>query len=227
MSGFIINAPLYGYEPVIVLRYVDCGRRRRAEEFRFHIAFYLGVLAVRDHIISKDAGYDPLIQHLRAKNITAHRCEDVLDIPIIKKSLPSPPPLAPAHEPHSLPAAGAPSTTQRKQNRHPVDATTTSDARSSATNGESAKADHNTGQRALNVTALPELIETQLQKIIARLKPHPASRPRTIATLKKHIPSLLGRRVADETVEHIVGELHRRGVITIEQQQHVTYHFAP
>lgn len=220
---------LTGNSSKVVLIVNAAGEQRSSD---FHIAFYLGVLAVRDpgahfYIISKDAGYDPLIQHLRAKNITAHRCEDVLDIPIIKKSLPSPPPLAPAHEPHSLPAAGAPSTTQRKQNRNPVDAATTSDARSSATNGESAKVDHNTGQRALNVTALPESIETQLQKIIARLKPHPASRPRTIATLKKHIPSLLGGRVADETVEHIVGELQRRGVITIERQQHITYHLAP
>lgn len=105
----------------------------------FHIAFYLGVLAVRDsaayfHIISKDTGYDPLIRHLRAKNIKAHRFED--DILIIKKSPPSPPPLAPALEPHSLPAAaGALSALQPQQNGHPVAASAMPKTGAHATNG--------------------------------------------------------------------------------------------
>ncbi|ABU56815.1 PIN domain-containing protein [Roseiflexus castenholzii] len=89
----------------------------------FHIAFYLGVLAVRDsaayfHIISKDTGYDPLIQHLRARDIKAHRFEDVRDIPTIKKDLSSPLPPAPAPEPRCLPAAGAPSVPQPEPNEH-------------------------------------------------------------------------------------------------------------
>lgn len=84
---------------------------------------YLGVVAVRDsaayfHIISKDTGYDPLIQHVRARNIKAHRFEDVRDISIIKKALSSPPPSAPAPEPRCLPAAGAPSVPQPEPNEH-------------------------------------------------------------------------------------------------------------
>lgn len=42
----------------------------------FHIAFYIGELAQRDpdgyfHIISKDAGFDPLIKHLKERRIFA------------------------------------------------------------------------------------------------------------------------------------------------------------
>lgn len=56
----------------------------------FHIAFYLGVLAVRDsaayfHIISKDTGYDPLIQRLRARDIKAHRFEMSAPSPSYRK----------------------------------------------------------------------------------------------------------------------------------------------
>jgi len=81
-----------------------------ANALDFHIAYYLGVLAVRDpeahlHIISKDAGYDPLIQHLRAKNIKAHRFENVGDIPIIKKALPPLSSPASTPESHGRPAA--------------------------------------------------------------------------------------------------------------------------
>lgn len=57
----------------------------------FHIAFYIGQLAALEpeayfHIVSKDTGFDPLIQHLKGKKILACRSKDVTDIPIIKAS---------------------------------------------------------------------------------------------------------------------------------------------
>jgi hypothetical protein len=55
----------------------------------FHIAFYIGHLAAQDptayfHIVSKDAGFDPLVQHLKARKIFAARSNDVADIPLVK-----------------------------------------------------------------------------------------------------------------------------------------------
>jgi len=55
----------------------------------FHIAFYIGHLAAQDenaffHIISKDTGFDPLIQHLKSRKILAGRVTDIIDIPILK-----------------------------------------------------------------------------------------------------------------------------------------------
>lgn len=57
----------------------------------FHIAYYLGQFAFEEptayfHIISKDTGFDPLIQHLRSKKILAGRVETVADIPVLKAS---------------------------------------------------------------------------------------------------------------------------------------------
>jgi hypothetical protein len=57
----------------------------------FHIAFYIGRLVAKEpsayfHIISKDTGFDPLIQHLRSKKILAGRVETVADIPIVRAS---------------------------------------------------------------------------------------------------------------------------------------------
>jgi len=42
------------------------------------LAYYVGRAAVNDphgffHIISKDAGYDPLIEHLRSRHVRAYR----------------------------------------------------------------------------------------------------------------------------------------------------------
>jgi len=63
----------------------------------FHIAFYIGHISASDptayfHIISKDTGFDPLVQHLKAKKVSVVRSRAVDDIPLLKaansKSLP-------------------------------------------------------------------------------------------------------------------------------------------
>ena len=55
----------------------------------FHIAFYIGRLSLEDpegyfHIISKDSGFDPLIEHLKNKNIRIQRERDLAEIPILR-----------------------------------------------------------------------------------------------------------------------------------------------
>ncbi|MDM4768548.1 PIN domain-containing protein [Pelomonas sp. SE-A7] len=57
----------------------------------FHIAFYIGQLAAIDptaffHVISKDKGFDPLIQHLKSRKIFAGRSTDIASIPLVKSS---------------------------------------------------------------------------------------------------------------------------------------------
>jgi hypothetical protein len=57
----------------------------------FHIAFYIGQIAAKDpdayfHIISKDAGFDPLIKHLKQQKIFAQRERDLTEIPLIRVS---------------------------------------------------------------------------------------------------------------------------------------------
>ena len=57
----------------------------------FHIAYYIGQLAAADpsayfHIVSKDTGFDPLIQHLKSKKILAGRVKAIADIPLVKAS---------------------------------------------------------------------------------------------------------------------------------------------
>lgn len=57
----------------------------------FHIAFYVGKISAIDsncyfHIISKDAGFDPLIRHLKTKKIYAQREKDITEIPLLKIS---------------------------------------------------------------------------------------------------------------------------------------------
>ena len=55
----------------------------------FHIAYYIGQLSAKDpsahfHIVSKDTGFDPLIEHLRGKKIRAHRSKSVSEMELPK-----------------------------------------------------------------------------------------------------------------------------------------------
>lgn len=64
-----------------------CGNGPNALDF--HIAFYIGQLAAREpdayfHVISKDTGFDPLIQYLRSRKVQACRSADVAEIPFVK-----------------------------------------------------------------------------------------------------------------------------------------------
>jgi hypothetical protein len=57
----------------------------------FHLAFYIGQLTSEDpdgyfHVISKDQGFDPLIQHLRSHKIRAKRENDLAEIPLLRTS---------------------------------------------------------------------------------------------------------------------------------------------
>lgn len=52
----------------------------------FHIAYFIGLLSAKEpdanfHIVSKDTGFDPLLQYLKSKKIAASRVKSVSDIP--------------------------------------------------------------------------------------------------------------------------------------------------
>ncbi len=57
----------------------------------FHLAFYVGELVAKEpeaffHIISKDAGFDPLIKHLKARKVRIQREKDLAEIPVLRMS---------------------------------------------------------------------------------------------------------------------------------------------
>ncbi|MFQ3632717.1 PIN domain-containing protein [Roseiflexus sp.] len=76
----------------------------------FHIAFYTGVLFTRDphaniYIISKDTGFDPLLQHIRARRVNVYRLENIRDIPYVEQG-------------RTCSACHISSTSQRNKNGH-------------------------------------------------------------------------------------------------------------
>jgi hypothetical protein len=70
----------------------------------FTLAYYVGRAVAGDptgsfHIVSKDTGYDPLIAHLRSRNILAQRHDSFVNLPFasalaLKSTVPTPVPVA-------------------------------------------------------------------------------------------------------------------------------------
>ena len=57
----------------------------------FHIAFYIGKLSATTpdacfHVISKDKGFDPLIEHLNAQKIFCSRSACISEVPLVKSA---------------------------------------------------------------------------------------------------------------------------------------------
>ncbi|MSU57347.1 MAG: hypothetical protein EXS35_04055 [Pedosphaera sp.] len=73
----------------------------------FTLAYYVGRAVAADptgffHIVSKDTGYDPLIEHLRSKHIRAHRHDDFTSLTFSGPAkLPAPIPIAATPKPKS------------------------------------------------------------------------------------------------------------------------------
>ena len=58
----------------------------------FHIAFHIGRIAVAEpeayfHVISKDTGFDPLIEHLKGRKVLAARSATIAEIPLLRAAL--------------------------------------------------------------------------------------------------------------------------------------------
>ncbi len=196
----------------------------------FHIAFYLGVLAVRDHaayfhIISKDTGFDPLIQHMRAKQVKAHRFEDVTDIPIIKKNLSPPLPSASAHEPGKNGHSAAPTY---------IDATVETVAPTMNSNGVDVRpppAPVETGVQACSSPASQNASNPSQRSrneriafVVTHLQKHHVTRPAKVATLRNHIHALFHKQLTDLEVDSIVIGMQRKHLISIGDDQRITYH---
>ncbi|MEA3643993.1 MAG: PIN domain-containing protein [Lamprobacter sp.] len=80
-------------------RYVKIERAGK-NALDFHLAFYLGELASRDpqacyRILSKDSGFDSLIEHLQARGLDSARleCEDSARTPLDAESIGTRPPV--------------------------------------------------------------------------------------------------------------------------------------
>lgn len=172
----------------------------------FHIAFYIGQLAAKDdaayfHIISKDAGFDPLIAHLKTRNISAAREADIGEIPLVKATPlapalsvvqpPLPPPQLIVRPPEPLRLKPSPKPPKPPKPVSPPAHTHKSD---------------------------PHLLA-----IIENLRPAKMTKPRTMKRLASHIKSTFPNAMTEAEIGHIIADMARMKHITITDNK-IAYH---
>ena len=172
----------------------------------FALAYYLGQAVLADptgyfHIISKDKGYDPLIEHLRAKKRHVHRHDSFASLlATIQPKLVQTPgsTLAPT------PSSGA--VAPQKAESH-------SQAPAKPPVPPAPK-------RQLSKPTLSEAAEQLLSNLVGS-----SSRPRTRKTLTSHASTGLSIKHTEEQAAHLIKELCSAGKIAINAQGKVEYRF--
>ena len=171
----------------------------------FHIAYYIGRLAAEEpsahfHIISKDAGFDPLIQHLRSKQILSSRVQTVADIPVVKALSPTAP------------------SNQLLSSR----VKTVADIPVVKALNPKAPSKQILSSRVKTVADIPVVKalnakspQERIAFILARLERNKASKPRTLKTLSSTIASFFQKQLSEKEVASLVQSLANRGYLKI------------
>ncbi len=178
----------------------------------FHIAYYLGVLSKTDaegafHIISRDSGFDPLIQHLKGKRIQAARSVSIEALPCLA-GVPSPVPMPRTALPGRTPPPAPPRPPARPV--HPALPVRPLPSVHPAPPKEA----------KLPVTAVPPdlVVKAALDDLVKRK----ASRPRTVKTLLSTIHAKCGKELSEAQVQAVCQALVKRGYVKLEGTR-VTY----
>lgn len=234
----------------IQVDYVKCERKGK-NALDFHVAFCLGRLVqeresadsalhkeTRFSIVSKDAGFDALLGHVRALGYGATRVESIREAlssdepvdaagaveptpvpvhtPTVAPALPSvATPTAAAASPVPAAAPAAKTTTPRpaeKATPSPKPPTTAKPAgpAKKAAPAEAAPAKKAAKKPAASpkTTAKPDI----WSRLIANLREHPKNRPATRTALERYLSTSLGNGATPANVQALIGRLERDGV---------------
>lgn len=175
----------------------------------FHIAYYIGKLAAENpgasfSIISRDTGFDPLVKHLKLKQIECKRSASVTDIPQLKSAasaLATPP--APGVPAARTPAPKARATTTPTLALAPVKPA----AKAAAPRALAAKP-------ATRSAAKPLADSARMTQVLENLGKRQGL-PATLKTLRTTIASLFKPTLADSELDGLIAEMKRRGKIIV------------
>lgn len=206
---------------------------RGSNALDFHIAYYLGRLAAAEpaahfHVISKDTGFDPLIEHLRSQQIPVRRVGGVTEIPIVeanaKPVATSAPAVMPPQTAMQLPVATATELPVRgaiKSPAKPVDQPTVK--------AGDKVSPVDVGKRPEDSAAQPTAAKRSpdhLAVVVDQLKKSPSNRPRTVVALSHSIKSWLGGQASEADVARLVQTLKSQKYLTVTDTKKIEYDFS-
>jgi len=219
------------------VEYVQCARKgKNALDFR--IAFCLGQVVqqreaavspdrrqARFVVVSRDAGFDELLDHVRTLGFESVRVESIRDALARDEPAAVSPPVAIKVEP-ALPTSQSgvvqsPSAKPSRVSPMPAgpklpSAATKSKQPPAATKTASAKDTQvKTATKVPTKPAKKSAVPDPWSKTVANLRDHPKNRPSTVPALERHLKTMLGNGATTEQAQAMIRRLEREGLATI------------
>jgi hypothetical protein len=176
----------------------------------FALAYYLGRAVLADptayfHVIAKDTGYDPLIEHLceRHFNVRRHVSCAELTFSWPGKAL-------------SVSAAPATKAVAKKAAKKAV--------AKKVVAKKTAKKAPSTKTTAKKVTTAATPLETWLERVEANLRKYPKDRPGRKKTLLSKVGQLIGKKADDPHVQSVIDGLQNAGHLSFGINDVPSYH---
>ena len=197
------------------LEYIQ-GERRGKNALDFHIAFYLGRLveackvsgSTNDKtaafvIVSKDAGFDALLDPVRALGHRALRTPTIADALTFVKSKDS------GATVESVGEFAAPAKPRAAKTVPPKTPAAPSVKKKAVKSAESAP---------------PKVAKPDpYQRTLTHLQDHPNNRPSKTVTLERHLGTFLGKGTTQQAVKKVIDKLQTEGVVVVTGDK-IAYH---
>jgi hypothetical protein len=184
-----------------------------ANALDFHIAYYLGKLVHQTpeayfHVISKDTGYDPLIDHLRTSETKVYRVPAIEQMVIFPQK-----PKLPA-----VPAAKAAQPTAPKvASINPAPASAVPPLRVVTVVAENRPA---VAVASIAATAKSAMNAAQrLAHIKDNLNKNKKARPAKKATLRNHVMAQFQKAINPQQADELIASLSKSGVLKLEGEK--------
>ncbi len=195
----------------IQVEFIQCERAGK-NALDFHIAFHLGRLVeeskatassskdkTRLVIVSKDGGFDGLLDHIEKLGYAAMRVESVHQALAPEKKKDASAAKEPAVKTTHAPKKSAPGKTEETTKK-----------------GSAAKAPSK--NEAVKAVTTPKKVSKPdpWQRVIENLRDHPNNRPTTIAALERHVTTLLGKDTTEKVAKAVIASLQKEGVLVLK-----------
>jgi len=195
----------------IQVEYFRCERRGK-NALDFHIAFCLGRLIeeskatastskekTRFVVVSKDGGFDVLLDHVRTLGYGAMRVENVRQALVPEKKKVAAEVKEPAIKTAHAPKKFAPGSNE-------------------GTSAKASTAKASSKDDDAKPATMPRKISKPdpWQRVIENLRDHPNNQPATSAALDRHVTALLGKDTTEKVVKALIARLQKEGVVVLK-----------
>lgn len=179
-------------------------KKKEDNALDFALSYYLGRAVLADptayyHIISKDGGYDPLIEHLRCRHINVLRHKSCAELTF------------------TWPGKKAVVSEAIVENTAPKKVAAKKVAKKVATKTAAKKV-------AKQETGKSDSVDAWMERVMKNFKEHPEAQPKKKRALIAKVANLIHKKVGDPEVQAVIDRMEKDGKLKFVEKDVPKYH---